>query len=54
MPAGFLALARYACDLTLEDEGPAIEGASYAYRALAALAGRPVFGAELDGEDEEV
>ena len=30
-PAGFLSLARYACYLTVEDEGDAVEGASYAY-----------------------
>ena len=53
-PAGFLALAWYACDLTLEDESHAVECASYAYRALAALAGRPVFGSELDEGTIEV
>jgi hypothetical protein len=49
-PDGFLALARYACDLTFEEDGPALEGALPAYRVLAALAGRAVFGAELESE----
>ena len=47
-PAGLLAFARYACELTSETEGAAVEGASPAYRALAAFAGLPVFGAALD------
>jgi hypothetical protein len=47
-PEGLLALARYACKLTCDQEGPAVEGATYAYRALAAIASLPVTGAELD------
>jgi hypothetical protein len=50
--AGFFALACYACDITCEEEGAAVEGASYAYRVLAALAGRPVFGGVNDAEGE--
>lgn len=51
-PASLAAVAAHACALTYEDEGDALEGASYAYRVLAAFAGRPVFGDDLPDEDE--
>ena len=40
-PSNFMALARYACEMTEEREGRAVEGASPAYRMLAAFAGLP-------------
>lgn len=39
-PEGFMELAAHCLDLTEEEEGPALEGASPAYRLLAAFAGR--------------
>jgi hypothetical protein len=39
-PSGFMELVAYCLDLTEDEEGPALEGASPAYRLLAAFAGR--------------
>jgi hypothetical protein len=48
-PSNFMALARYACEMTEEREGRAVEGASPAYRMLAAYAGLPCL-TGVDGE----
>ena len=49
---GLYFLACYACDLTFEEDGPAIERALPAYRVLAAIAGRTVFKEDLDDEED--
>ncbi len=48
-PEGFKQLALYACELTEEEEGYAVEGASPAYRMLAAFAGLDCW-SEIDGD----
>src|SRR5215208_6897791 len=51
-PAGFLAPRALRLGHNFDDECDAVEGASPAYRALAALVGRPVFG-EYEEEDAD-